>query len=94
MRHLKRLANMRAAKERKRLAAPSEREPKLVPYHPLELGLRDKATGEVAWVDFKSLRDALRRLADVRRYYAPGLDGRLRGGYKRASVLVRSDIGR
>jgi hypothetical protein len=72
MRQLKKLANMRAAKERKRLANPVEREPKLVPWHPLELGLRDKVSGEVAWVDFKSLRDAMRRLAVVRRFYTPG----------------------
>ena len=66
------MSNMRAAKERKRLANPIEREPKLVPWHPLELGVRDKASGEVGWVDFKSLRDAMRRLADVRKFYAPG----------------------
>lgn len=60
---------MRAAKERKRLANPAEREPKLVRWFPLELGLRDKRSGEVAWVDFRSVRDAAKRLAVVQKYY-------------------------
>lgn len=72
MRQLAKLAAMRAAKERKRLANPVEREPLRVPYWPLELGLRDKAAGEVAWVDFRGLRDALRRLSAVRQFYVPG----------------------
>ena len=77
LRVLKKMANMRAAKERKRLAnPPPEPEPKLVPWFPLELGLRDKLTGEVAWVDFKSLRDATRRLAIVQKLYRPGLRSR------------------
>jgi hypothetical protein len=46
-----------------------EREPKLERYYPLELGVRDKRTGEIAWVDFKGLRDALRRLSVVQRFY-------------------------
>jgi len=63
------LAAMHAAKARRRLADPPEREPRMVRWFPLELGLRDKRTGEAAWVDFKGLRDALRRLAVVRKYY-------------------------
>lgn len=77
MRMLKKMANMRAAKERKRMANPVEREPKLEPWHPLELGLRDKLTEEVAWVDFKSLRDTMRRLAVVMKFYQPGIKARV-----------------
>lgn len=60
---------MRAAKERKRLANPVERVPRMLPHYPLELGLRDTRSGEVAWVPFRSVRDAARRLAVVRREY-------------------------
>lgn len=63
------LAAMRAAKARKRMANPVEREPKFVPYYPLEFGLRDTRTGEVAWVEFRSVRDAARRLAVINNYY-------------------------
>jgi hypothetical protein len=73
---LRQLAQMRTAKQRKRLANAPSREPKMPPWYALELGLRDKVTGEVAWVDFKSLRDAMRRLGVVRRLYEPGLDKR------------------
>jgi hypothetical protein len=73
---LRKTAAMRAAKDRKRrerIAAGWTPEPKMVRWVPLELGLRDKITGEVAWTDFRSLRDALRRLAKVRRWYRPGI---------------------
>jgi hypothetical protein len=66
---LRKMANMRAAKERKRLADPTEREPALVRYFPMEVGVRDKRTGETAWVDFRSVRDAARRLSMVQRFY-------------------------
>lgn len=75
-RRLATLAKMRAARERirqERVAAGWIQEPRMERWYPLELGLRDKETGEVAWVDFKGLRDALRRLAVVRRYYVPGI---------------------
>jgi hypothetical protein len=35
---LRRMAAMRGAKDRKRLANPVEREPRMQPFHPLELG--------------------------------------------------------
>lgn len=63
------MARMRAAKERKRLANPVEREPKMARWFPLELGVRDKMSGDVAWVDFRSVRDAATRLAVVLKYY-------------------------
>lgn len=66
---IRKMARMRAAKERKRLANPVEREPKMVRWFQLEIGVRDKRTGEVAWHDFRSVRDAAKRLAMVQRFY-------------------------
>lgn len=57
------------ARERNRLAHPIERESELVRYYSLQIGVRDKRTGDIAWVDFKSVRDAARRLAVVQRFY-------------------------
>jgi len=69
---LQRLAVMRSAKARKRaerVAAGWEPEPKMERYYPLEIGVRDKRNGEVAWIDFRSVRDAVRRLGIVQKYY-------------------------
>lgn len=66
---LRRMAAMRAAKERKRLANPIEPEPRMERWFPLQLGLRDKRTCETAWVDFVSILDAVRRLRVVRAEY-------------------------
>ena len=70
-RQLTKLANMRAAKARKRLENPPEREPKLVPWYRFELGVRDKVQGSMsygeAWVDLRSVRDAMRRISVVMR---------------------------
>ena len=69
-RMLRKLENMRAAKERKRLERPAQDYPPTGRYqHPLELGLRDTRSGEVAWVPFRSLRDSMRRLTVVAKYY-------------------------
>lgn len=68
-RMLKKLANMRAAKARKREFTPPEREPKLVRYYPLEIGVRDKRTGDTAFVDLRSVRDAAKRLSVVLKNY-------------------------
>lgn len=62
------MANMRAAKERKRLENPPEREPKLVRWFPLELGVRDKRNGETAWIDLRSVRDAAKRLRVILKF--------------------------
>ena len=62
---------MRAAKERKRLANPPEREPVMVRHYPLEWAVRDTRTGEVVWMPLKSARDVARRVAVVLRYYSP-----------------------
>lgn len=68
---LRKMQAWRNAKERKRLAnPPPEPEPKTERWFPLEIGVRDKRPngyGE-AWADFKSLRDAMRRLRVVMKY--------------------------
>lgn len=77
-RMLRKLANMRAAKARRRQeridAGLLEREPKPERYFPLELGVRDKTTGQTAWVDLRSVRDAGRRLSVLLKLYEPGPD--------------------
>ena len=57
-------------------ASTPEQEPSLRRWHPLEMGVRDKISGEVAWTDFISVRDAARRLAVVQREYVPGIASR------------------
>jgi hypothetical protein len=57
------------ARERKRIANPIEREPKFIRYYPLQFGVRDKRTGETAWIDFKSVRDVARRLSVIQEFY-------------------------
>lgn len=73
---LEKMRRMRAAKERLRLqrgaAGLLEREPKMERWFPLELGLRDKISGEVAWTDLRSIRDSARRIAVVLKFYQPG----------------------
>ncbi len=60
---------MREAKARKRLANPPENEPHFERWLPLELGVRDKRTGEVAWTDLRSVRDAAKRISVVLKNY-------------------------
>jgi hypothetical protein len=65
---------MRAAKERKRLErGPVEHEPRmLVVRHPhLSWAMRDELSGDVVWMDFKSVRDMAKRAAMVARFYQP-----------------------
>lgn len=68
-RQLLKLANMRAAKERKRLENPMEREPKLVRWFPLEFGVRDKRNEDTVWMDLKSTRDVAKRIAVLLKHY-------------------------
>lgn len=70
-RRLRKLAHARAVKAQNRMSHPVEREPKMVRWIPMELGLRDTLCGEVAWVPFKSIRDAVRRLSVALREYQP-----------------------
>lgn len=73
-RQLERLAQMRDAKARKRLANPPlEPEPKMERYYPLEVGFRDKATGELAWTDFRSVRQVIKSASLIQNLYRPGI---------------------
>ena len=69
----RRMAKIRWDKWRHEAAARPDTEPKFEMWFPLELGVRDKQTGETAWVDLRSIRDAVRRLRIVLRHYIPGL---------------------
>jgi len=66
---------MRAAKERKRLDhGPREEVPRLTRWHPFEFGFREQRRPQTeSWIEFRSLRDTLRRLRIVLRYYQPRL---------------------
>lgn len=71
---LRKMAAMRAAKERKRLLlGPPEPKPMLERWYPLELGVRDKRCGVEVWTDFVSVRDSSRRLSVIQREYVPGV---------------------
>lgn len=70
----RKMAAMRAAKERKRLAAgPREEEPKMILVrHPhLSWAMRDDLSGDVVWMPFVSVRDIARRVSMVTRHYQP-----------------------
>lgn len=67
-RMLRKMANMRAAKERKRLENPPEHEPKMERFCRYEFGVRDKITGETAWHDLVSVRHASTALGLVQKY--------------------------
>lgn len=69
---LRKMAAMRAAKDRHRMGNQLEPRPSVDKPAPfLEFGVRDVRSGEAGWVPFVSLRDAMRRLAVVRKYYQP-----------------------
>jgi hypothetical protein len=44
----------------------------MVRHYPVEVGVRLKSTGETAWVDLVSVRDASRRLAVVLERFGNG----------------------
>ena len=73
LRQCARLAQMRAAKARKRQAAIDagllEREPKLERWHRFEFGVRDKTTGETHFVDLKSVRHAAKALGLILKFF-------------------------
>jgi hypothetical protein len=69
---LRKMEAMRAAKARKRLATQPDPEPKMERWCPLQIGVRDRVSGDVAWTEFRSIRDAVRRLTVVRRFYKAG----------------------
>lgn len=71
---LRKMATMRAAKERKRIErGPCEDEPKMhVVRHPhLSWAVRDDLSGEVVWLEMKSARDVYRRVSVLLKYYEP-----------------------
>ena len=45
-----------------------DREPKLVPWHRFEYGVRDKLTDESNWRDLVSVRQAAKALALIKKY--------------------------
>lgn len=68
----RKMANMRAVKERKRLANPPEHEPRMIPTTGLSWAVRDDLTGHVEWFPLKSARDVFRRITILLRHYQPG----------------------
>ena len=70
---LRKMAAMRAAKERKRLARwPRDEEPPMRRTTGLSFGLRDEISGVVAWREFRSAREVARIVAVVLKHYQPG----------------------
>ena len=69
---IKKMANWRAAKARKRQAMIDagllEREPVMVRFYPLEFGVRRKGDGETHWHDLKSVRHAAKALGLILKY--------------------------
>lgn len=73
-RMLRKMTNMRAAKERKRLTSgPPEDEPRMVVLrHPhISWAMRDNLSGDVVWLEFLSVRDMTRRATLVAKHYLP-----------------------
>ena len=71
---LRKMAAMRAAKERRRLErGPREDEPKLkVMRHPhLSWAVRDELSGDVVWMPMLSARDVYRRISVLLKFYQP-----------------------
>lgn len=71
---LRQLAQMRSAKERKRLARLADGwtpEPKMKRYYPFEFGVRVKATGESHFTDLRSSRHAAKALCLILKYFQP-----------------------
>lgn len=76
-RQCERLAKMRAAKQRKHdvaIAAGWTPEPppgRIVRHPNLSWAMRDDLSGEVVWMEFKSVRDMAKRAGMVARFYKP-----------------------
>jgi len=71
-RMLRKMANMRAAKERKRLSNPRAEEPKMIRTTGLSWAVRDDVTGHVEWLPLKSVRDTARKVGVLLKHYQPG----------------------
>jgi hypothetical protein len=74
---LRKLENMRAAKEQKRIERAESGFGELPPRgkvvrHPgISWAMRDDVSGEVVWMEFKSVRDMARRAGMVAKFYLP-----------------------
>ena len=69
-RMLRKMANMRAAKERKRLATlPADEPPKLARWYRFEFGVRDKLNGETHFTDLHSIRHAAKAISLILKFY-------------------------
>ena len=70
---LRKMATLRAAKQRQRQARIEaglmEREPKMVLWNRFQYGVRDKVNGEVQWRDLVSVRQAAKALGLIKKYY-------------------------
>ena len=71
-RMLRKMARMRAAKERKRMANPPEHKPRMVRTTCLSWAVRDDLTGHVEWLPLKSARDTFRRVTVLLKFFNPG----------------------
>lgn len=69
-RQLRKLAAMRAAKERKRMAQPREPDPRMIRFYPLEFRVHNKLTGEVSdWHDIRSARHIAKQISLLLKYF-------------------------
>lgn len=67
------MANMRAAKERRRLSrGPAGQEPRALRSTGLSWAVRDEVSGHVERLPLKSARDVFRRVTVLLKYYQPG----------------------
>ena len=68
---LRKMATLRAAKQRQRQARIEaglmEREPKMVLWNRFQYGVRDKVNGEVEWRDLVSVRQAAKALGLIKK---------------------------
>jgi hypothetical protein len=64
---LRKMANMRAAKARKRLDTPPE--PRMEKWYRFQYGVRDKTTGETHFRDLVSVRQAAKALGLILKHY-------------------------
>lgn len=64
----RRMANIRWERWRSNHPDGPEPEPHLVRFHRFEFGVRDKATGEMAWHDLVSIRHAAKALGLILKF--------------------------
>jgi hypothetical protein len=74
---LRKMATFRAAKARKRQGRidagwrPEPPRGKIIRHPFLSWAMRDDLSGEVVWMEFKSVRDTAKRAGMVARFYQP-----------------------